>query len=586
MWCGLSCRPETDCGTACSECRSRSSQLAEAVRKGDVGSVLSSFRTIIPQHGLAGPCVVEYTVHKVVLHRRRDAPMLGWLTGHRDLLYVELAASDTEKEPKRTSTGFPEEREAEARAYVTGEVVRPIPSTEEAWVWGHPAKTKTGSFKHAGEKIVFNAQTKTQFTLRVLGSHTDWREVAAPLSTLGEARFTVDEDVLPAVVLDGALSLPLVQDSRVRGIVSLTAQFRGGEVGRFDAASPGSKVGRWVQQNRLVRLKGHSHAVTCCSLFPYGGRLLTVSLDKTGIVWSSAGEVLARLQGHTGPVNHCAVFPSGEKLLTVSEDETAIIWSSSGQKLVMFSGVRFCVIFHAGDRVLAGGGHNGCIFSSIGEQLAALRGHSDNIVSGAVFPKDQLVITVSRDEEAIIWTRDGDIVKHFRGHHDVINACAVFPSGDQVLTVSQDRTGIIWSSSGHVRNMGKQLAVLRGHTDSVTACAVFPSGDRVMTVSDDERGMIWSVSGERLAELRGHSGPIAACAIFSNGQLVLTVSRDKTGIVWTGDGIQLAELYGHTDAIRTCEVFPSGEYVLTVSDDCSGIIWPLSLYLPPGHSYK
>jgi len=511
------------------------------------------------------PCLVECAVRKVIVHRRkRDAsPMLGWLTGHRKLLYVEITPLDARHDTKRTQSG-----------QVHDEELRADSVTQEAWVWGTPIRMKTGSLNFAGERLVFDSTTKTEFSLTVLASHSSWNELKTPVEHMGEARFRVDEDIMPAVIFDGQMSLPVVKDSRVCGIVSLAVRLR------CSSNTPIQNVSHWIKANRLVRLKGHLDAVTSCALFPFGGRLLTVSKDNTGIIWSTMGEKLAVLQGHTGPVNHCAVFPSGDQVLTVSDDQTAIIWSNTGKQLVMLSGIKFCVIFPAGDRLLAGGDVNGAIFSSTGEQLAALRGHADLITAGAVFPAGKRVLTVSKDEDAIIWTSEGDTIRVLRGHHDCVTGCAIFPSGEQVLTVSQDRTGIIWSSSGPVRAMGKQLAVLRGHTDTINGCAVFPDGDRVLTWSRDERAIIWSVSGDRLAELRGHTGPVADCRIFPKSEMVLTTSEDKTGAIWTTTGEQLCELCGHTDSIHSCNIFPSGEYVLTVSSDSLGIIWPMSLYLP------
>lgn len=561
MWCAPACGVDI----ACAECTRGTGRFAAALGNGDVNNAMKHIRNMMPKR--AEPCLVECAVRKVVIHRRRSeaGPMLGWLTGHKKLLFVEISPLDAKQDAKRTQSGVVHE-----------EGVRADSATEEAWIWGAPIRMNhTGSLNFVGEKLVFDANTKTEFILKVLGSHTSWSDSKAPEEMLGEARFRVDDDIMPAVIFDGALSLPIVQEGRVRGIATLSVRVR------CSSDNAVSNVGRWVKQNRLVRLKGHTDSVTSCALFPFGGRILTVSRDNTGIIWSTAGEQLSVIQGHTGPVNHCAVFPSGDQVLTVSDDETAIIWSSVGKKLVVLSGVKFCVIFPAGDKILAGGDVNGAIFSNTGEQIAALRGHADVITAGAVFPGGKRVLTVSKDEDAIIWSSEGDTIRVLRGHHDCITGCAIFPSGEQVLTVSQDRTGIIWSSSGPVRAMGKQLAVLRGHTDKIRGCAVFRDGDRVVTWSDDERAIIWSVSGDRLAELKGHTGPVTSCRIFPQGDMVLTTSTDKTGAIWTATGEQLAELCGHTSDIYACSIFPGGESVLTVSGDGLGIIWPMSLYLHP-----
>jgi len=69
--------------------------------------VLNRLRQLLHEHGSV-PCVVEFTVHKVVFHRRRDAPVLGWLTGHRNLLFVEVSAPVSQDEQAIIWNGYGE----------------------------------------------------------------------------------------------------------------------------------------------------------------------------------------------------------------------------------------------------------------------------------------------------------------------------------------------------------------------------------------------------------------------------------------------------------------------------------------------
>merc|ERR1712241_449317 len=86
----------------------------------------------------------------------------------------------------------------------------------------------------------------------------------------------------------------------------------------------------WSDHGKLVAtLACHTARVTSCLIFPVSSRgewSLTVSADKTGIIWSREGQMLGYLPGHAGKINTCAMFQDGERVLTVADDHTGLIW--------------------------------------------------------------------------------------------------------------------------------------------------------------------------------------------------------------------------------------------------------------------
>lgn len=514
-------------------------------------------------------CILQCCVQKVVVTRKRQpAPMLSWLTGHEEFLFVELVAG---KQAMRTSSGSKLSSEERQRGA----------GFQEVWVWGD------GNGEHKGEEVSLKAFGQTELTLRVLGSHQDWSNAPVPLDAVGECRFQIDEDVLPAMSAAGLLSLPLLLDGRIRGTISLKVWATPENGPPLPAPVSRSSISDdrlpfRGATDRLVRLKGHILPVTCCAVFPDGQRVLTGSKDAVGIVWSTTGEQLAWLHGHSDGIVSCAIFSSGEQVITVSENAMGIIWSSSGKQLATINSVGMCACFPSTDQLLAGIGTDGAaIFSSSGVKQVTLKGHTGLVKSGAVFPTEDMVVTGSVDEDAIIWSTHGDNLQVLRGHSGCVTGCRIFPRGDRVLTTSSDKTAIIWASSVVGKQFGQRLAVLRGHTGTSLSCAIYPSGQMIATAADDTRGIIWTHQGQRVAGLNGHVGAITGCVALPKGDRVVTISTDKLAAIWNKDGSMLAELHGHSDALRSCTVFPSGDHLVTTSDDMTGIIWPLAMYIEP-----
>lgn len=572
-------------------------------------STVSFFQTLqcqVPQFcngpslELAGDalCSLECYVQKVSVQRpkRQSAPIMGWLTGHQELLFVEIGVAGSEQQGQRTSSGSPQH--AENGTAASG------PRSNEVWVWGDPVSTEAG-MQPGGELLTLVVQASRELVVRVQGGQKTWNRDSVPPQLLGEAHFRIDEDVVPAAVADGAISLPLLLQGRVRGVVSMRAravpadgrpnlvtQHGVADTLRDDrwvsfARSNGGGSGTLVEssralRDRLQRLKGHSGSVTCCAVFPDGKKLLTGSRDQVAIVWSIAsGEQLATMHGHAEPIVSCVVFASGGQVMTVSEAQVGIIWSADGRQLTILGGVHHPVAFPRSDRLLAAmGTQNAAVFTTLGQQICTLRGHVDSITACAVAQSEAMLLTASRDEDSILWTSAGETLRVLRGHSGAIACCAFFPSSMRVATGGTDATAIVWSTVGEGRQLGEQLVCLRGHKGPIRSCGAFPDEQRLLTTSEDASGIIWSVeTGEPLIELKGHTECIVASRVLGSDR-VLTVSEDKTGIVWAAEtGTRMNELRGHSAPLCGGIELGNGTRVVTFSEDGTAIIWSVGLML-------
>lgn len=80
-------------------------------------------------------------------------------------------------------------------------------------------------------------------------------------------------------------------------------------------------------------LKEHSNFVNCVRYAPDGSRFVSVSSDKTGVVYNGeTGAVVGKLDAagmHAGSIYHCSWSPDSKKLVTAGGDKAIKIWDFS-----------------------------------------------------------------------------------------------------------------------------------------------------------------------------------------------------------------------------------------------------------------
>lgn len=329
-----------------------------------------------------------------------------------------------------------------------------------------------------------------------------------------------------------------------------------------------------ARTRRTTVLEGHSDFVTRGAWSPDGRRVLTVSQDRTGILWSSEGERLAVLAGHQGWVENGSWSPDGLRVLTVSNDKTARIWDVEGNPLASLEGHEEGLLDGAwspdGLRILTVSfDTTGRIWDVEGRLLSTLAGHSGAVNRGAWSSDGQHVLTVSDDATARIWDAAGAPIATLEGHEDGIPDGAWSPDGRRVLTVSYDATARVWD------RQGRPLATLNGHTQPVKLGAWSPDGEHILTVSEDATARVWNRAGELEAILEGHREAVNFGAWSPGGERILTVSLDKTARIWAPDGTPIKVLEGHTDSVHLGAWSPDGELVLTLAGADPPRIWEL-----------
>ena len=96
-----------------------------------------------------------------------------------------------------------------------------------------------------------------------------------------------------------------------------------------------------------------------------------------------------------------------------------------------------------------------------------LQGHTGEVMSAAIDPSGETVVTASGDKTARLWdARTGELKRALEGHTRWVNSAAFNPSGDTVVTASEDKTARLWDA-----RTGELKRVLEGHTHWVYSAA-------------------------------------------------------------------------------------------------------------------
>lgn len=154
---------------------------------------------------------VDCIVNEVLVERHGPAArVVEWLTGHQQLLYVEIQPLGSNAEAKQTATGvmLREGQEGQNR--------------EELWSWTTDIRG-TEEPSHGGE-LVFNEISVLEFALRVVASYMTLQLALAlrePLELVGEARFKVSDDDKGSDI-----RVPLERNGQVCGHVAMLIKTR------------------------------------------------------------------------------------------------------------------------------------------------------------------------------------------------------------------------------------------------------------------------------------------------------------------------------------------------------------------------
>ncbi|MCB1144700.1 MAG: ankyrin repeat domain-containing protein, partial [Leptospiraceae bacterium] len=201
------------------------------------------------------------------------------------------------------------------------------------------------------------------------------------------------------------------------------------------------------------------------------------------------------------------------------------------------------------------------LWNKDGKLIATLKGHTNDVRHVAFSPDGKTIATASWDHTAKLWTLDGKLITTLEGHKSYIEHVSFSLDGNTIATASRDYTAKLWTKGGNF------IYTLKGHTGVVNQATFSPDGNTIATVSMDETTKIWNMDGNLISTLKGHTSHIKQATFSPDGNMIATASEDNTAKLWTKDGKLISTLEGHTRCVNLVTFSLDGRYIFSGSKD-------------------
>jgi WD40 repeat protein len=277
--------------------------------------------------------------------------------------------------------------------------------------------------------------------------------------------------------------------------------------------------------------------VTGIAFSPDGGRLLTVSDDTLGRLWTvenglTSGEVLK----HSGRITASVMCADGEQAVTASEDLVVQVWDTTEgrvgsllEPIQNFDGDVTSLACDADGSRLAIAHRNGVVGiyrMDSGKRISRM--HVDGPAYAVAFAGDgRLLIATDEGVVTDLGPRGGPPKVVFKWFGTVRSA-AFSGDGNRVIAVGPDVVRL-WDVE-----TAQEVETLMPRGGDVTLAAISANGAQVLTVN--ERGaQLWGADSARpLRTFPDMGGPVTAAAFSPDGNHLVLGYIDRA-LLWSGE---------------------------------------------------
>jgi WD40 repeat protein len=213
---------------------------------------------------------------------------------------------------------------------------------------------------------------------------------------------------------------------------------------------------------------------------------------------------------------------------------------------------------------------------------ATLTGHTGEVLSIAISPDGQTLVSGSRDNTVKIWNlKTNELIttlpkqannKTRDGYPVGVNSVAISSDGQTLVSGRWDNIIEIWN----LKTRQRKNIIYLNVANSLESVAISPDGQTVVSGSEDGTIKLWNSKTSELKKTLNNHQFITAIAISPNGQTIVSGSLDKTIKVWDlKTGRLKSSLIGHTRPVESVGISSDGQTIVSGSWDKTVKIWQM-----------
>ncbi|WP_372370138.1 DUF4062 domain-containing protein [Candidatus Uabimicrobium sp. HlEnr_7] len=344
---------------------------------------------------------------------------------------------------------------------------------------------------------------------------------------------------------------------------------------------------------------------------------LSSSNDNSIRLWHMDSlEIYKIITGHEDWVKDVAFHPTKKIIASASKDFTVRIWDyESGQELKSFrhDAEVWSVVFHPeGEKVISSSRDQTVrVWNIITEECEkVLTGHTGGGVNAANISSDgKMIVSGGEDRTVRVWEEEsGKCIRIFKGHQELIKGVAFANKGDMVASVSKDKNVMVWclntkpidadydehknkifkvfydkekiysASPEEIRiwkEEGPLLHSMAGPPGQTTLLNI--AGNKLVTAGNDRNVWLWTDINKEPQILPKHKSGILNVQFDAKQQYFLSASRDKTICLWDSidenNVIPIKTYKGHSDWVQNAIFHPHKNQIASCSKDTTVKIW-------------
>ncbi|WP_373553981.1 WD40 repeat domain-containing protein [Haliscomenobacter sp.] len=230
-----------------------------------------------------------------------------------------------------------------------------------------------------------------------------------------------------------------------------------------------------------------------------------------------------------------AVYPlaDGQDYLAV-QDQQQLVFLSKGKSSPVQTGKDTLILANAiaryGDNYLLGSTSGRAWLWNASTNVATpIEAHTASILSTSASTDGQSWLTTSRDKQAKLWSKDGQLQRSFPDKVNTYNAL-FSPDGQSILTRSADGSLKLW-------NLDSGTFIQLRNAPAYSYAVLFSEkGNRILAGGHDGKLYRWDLQGNPLPPLDLHSSPIRQLRVSQQKQFMYSIAADSSMALLTPEG--------------------------------------------------